>query len=233
MRRAMTMAAGLAIVGGARRGSRWRSAWRSRRRAPIGTSVERGTLRLHYVQKPIGYERLQRSRATATRFELTSDFDFTDRGGRVQLAATLRTKRRFHADALQREGQELSLRQRRLGRSRSTAATRSFSADGADSRVTLPQHVLHRGRLRAVRGADAAAALLEAARPAARDADRARRCRPNDVIIEARGREAIRVGANVVRAGSLRRSTASSGDARRCGSTSTARSPRRSRAPAA
>src|SRR4051794_10814306 len=54
-------------------------------------AVERGTLRLHYVQKPIGYERYEVSHA-ADALTLTSDFDFTDRGGRVQLAATLRTR---------------------------------------------------------------------------------------------------------------------------------------------
>ena len=55
------------------------------------SSVERGTLRLHYVQKPIGYERYAIARE-GDALALTSDFDFTDRGGRVQLAATLRTK---------------------------------------------------------------------------------------------------------------------------------------------
>jgi imidazolonepropionase-like amidohydrolase len=52
--------------------------------------IERGTLRLHYVQKPIGYERYEIARDGDV-VQLTSDFDFTDRGGRVQLAATLRT----------------------------------------------------------------------------------------------------------------------------------------------
>ena len=53
--------------------------------------IERGTLRLHYVQKPIGYERYAVTRDGQS-LTLSSDFDFTDRGGRVQLAATLRTK---------------------------------------------------------------------------------------------------------------------------------------------
>src|SRR5512141_2201919 len=56
--------------------------------------VERGTLRLHYVQKPIGYERYEIVRE-GDALTLTSDFDFTDRGGRVQLAATLRAKADF------------------------------------------------------------------------------------------------------------------------------------------
>jgi len=51
---------------------------------------ERGTLRLHYVQKPIGYERYDITR-DGDGLSLSSDFDFTDRGGRVQLTATLKT----------------------------------------------------------------------------------------------------------------------------------------------
>lgn len=58
---------------------------------PAPPAVEQGTLRLHYVQKPIGYERYQVARAGDS-YQLTSDVDFTDRGGRVQMAATLRTK---------------------------------------------------------------------------------------------------------------------------------------------
>jgi imidazolonepropionase-like amidohydrolase len=55
-------------------------------------SVEQGTLRLHYVQKPIGTERYEIVKAPGDGgLQLTADFDFTDRGGRVQLAATLRT----------------------------------------------------------------------------------------------------------------------------------------------
>src|SRR6185436_11696399 len=54
--------------------------------------VEQGTLRLHYVQKPIGTERYDIVKTPGDGgLQLTSDFDFTDRGGRVQLAATLRT----------------------------------------------------------------------------------------------------------------------------------------------
>src|ERR1700730_16097703 len=61
---------------------------------PDGDPIERGTLRLHYVQKPIGYERYEITR-DGEALTLSSDFDFTDRGGRVQLAATLRTKADF------------------------------------------------------------------------------------------------------------------------------------------
>ena len=55
------------------------------------STIESGTLRLHYVQKPIGYEGYTIDRDGGA-LQLTSDFDFTDRGGRVQLAATLRTQ---------------------------------------------------------------------------------------------------------------------------------------------
>src|SRR5256885_1743490 len=53
--------------------------------------VERGTLRLHYVQKPIGYERYEVTRDGAG-LRLSSQFDFTDRGAPVHLAATLQTR---------------------------------------------------------------------------------------------------------------------------------------------
>ena len=57
--------------------------------APAPDLVERGTVRLHYLQLPVGYERYEVSRDGEDRV-LKSEFDFTDRGGRVQLAATLR-----------------------------------------------------------------------------------------------------------------------------------------------
>ena len=54
--------------------------------------LEQGMLRLHYVQKPIGTERYEIvSAASDGSLQLTADFEFTDRGGRVQLAAKLRT----------------------------------------------------------------------------------------------------------------------------------------------
>jgi imidazolonepropionase-like amidohydrolase len=64
--------------------------------------VEEATLRLFYLQLPLGYERYSLSR-DADDLLLSSDFDFTDRGGRVQLQASLRmaavdlTPRRFEA----------------------------------------------------------------------------------------------------------------------------------------
>jgi imidazolonepropionase-like amidohydrolase len=57
---------------------------------PPQVQIEHGTLRLHYLQKPIGLERYTLDRDGGT-LRLSADFDFTDRGGRVQLSATLRT----------------------------------------------------------------------------------------------------------------------------------------------
>ena len=124
-------------------------------------SVEQGTLRLHYVQKPIGTERYEIVKTPGDGgLQLTADFDFTDRGGRVQLAATLRTAADLTPVHFQREGKKLSLRECRLrdrhhpvrrapsARRRAEATVR---ADGGETRVTLPRAVLYRRRLRAVR----------------------------------------------------------------------------------
>src|SRR4051812_12542106 len=92
-------------------------------------SIERGVLRLHYVQKPIGYERYEIVRGEDG-LSMTSDFDFTDRGGRVQLAATLRAKADFTPLSFTAKGKSTgsSTSTRMSG---STAATRS-------SRPTAP-----------------------------------------------------------------------------------------------
>lgn len=66
------------------------AAWLSGGWQPPSAVAERGVLRLHYVQKAIGYERYAITR-DADGLSLTADFDFTDRGGRVQLAAALHT----------------------------------------------------------------------------------------------------------------------------------------------
>ena len=63
--------------------------------------VEEGTLRLYYLKLPLGYERYSLTR-DGEDLLLNSVFDFTDRGGRVQLAASLRmamdlTPRRFES----------------------------------------------------------------------------------------------------------------------------------------
>src|SRR5215472_4640005 len=63
--------------------------------------LEKGALRLHYLKLPVGYERYELTRDGRSLF-LTSDFDFTDRGGRVRLDSSLQlgedlTPQRFRA----------------------------------------------------------------------------------------------------------------------------------------
>lgn len=65
-------------------------AWLAGGWQPPSSVAEHGVLRLHYVQKAIGYERYA-IRRDGDGLSLTADFDFTDRGGRVQLAASLHT----------------------------------------------------------------------------------------------------------------------------------------------
>ncbi len=64
--------------------------------------LEQGTIRLYYLQLPLGQERYSLSR-DGDDVHLTTAFDFTDRGGRVQLEASLRmaadfTPKRFQAN---------------------------------------------------------------------------------------------------------------------------------------
>jgi hypothetical protein len=67
--------------------SRWQ-----RGLAGAAASVEQGTLRLHYVQKPIGTERVRdRQSAGDGGLQLTPTSTSPTAAGRVQLAATLRT----------------------------------------------------------------------------------------------------------------------------------------------
>ena len=62
--------------------------------APSPPDGEHGTIRLHYLQKPIGVERYDLV-TDGGGLRLSSDFDFTDRGGRVQLTSTLETAADF------------------------------------------------------------------------------------------------------------------------------------------
>jgi imidazolonepropionase-like amidohydrolase len=158
--------------------------------------VERGTLRLHYVQKPIGYERYAIARDGDT-LTLTSDFDFSDRGGRVQLAATLRAKADFTPIAFRATGK--SYRFVKVDSEvRVEGRDALVHADGAAARVTLP------AQFYTVDGyAPFAAQMLMLRYWKQHGQPRLLRTVPglpmNDVAIEARGREAIRIGAAVVR----------------------------------
>ncbi len=97
--------------------------------------MEHSTLRLHYVQKPIGYERYEIAR-DGDALTLTSDFDFTDRGGRVQLASTLRTKADFTPLSFKATGK--SYRFVNVDSDvRIENGTAIVKADGAESRVTV------------------------------------------------------------------------------------------------
>jgi imidazolonepropionase-like amidohydrolase len=100
--------------------------------------VEQGTLRLHYVQKPIGTERYEIAKAPgAGGLQLTADFDFTDRGGRVQLAATLRTAADLTPVHFSAKGK--SYRFVNVDSAIDIAGgIATVRADGGEARVTLP-----------------------------------------------------------------------------------------------
>jgi len=169
--------------------------------APIGSAalspstVEHGILRLHYVQKPIGYERYAIDR-DGEFLQLTSDFDFTDRGGRVQLAASLRTRRDLTPVHFSAKGK--TYRFVNVDSDISVDGGHAqVRADGHDTEITLP------GAFYTVDGyAPFAAQMLmlrywqQHGRPRVLptvpglSADR-----PNEVIIEAQGRETISIGA--------------------------------------
>jgi len=158
--------------------------------------IERGTLRLHYVQKPIGYERYTIAR-DGDRLRLSSDFDFTDRGGRVQLAATLRTRPDYTPIAFTARGK--SYRFVNVDSEvRAEGSDASVHADLAEARVTLP------AQFYTVDGyAPFAAQMLMLRYWKAHGQPRRLATVPglpiNEVVIEPRGREAIRVGDTTVR----------------------------------
>ena len=163
---------------------------------PSSAPVERGTLRLHYVQKPIGYERYEIA-PDDDALKLTADFDFTDRGGRVQLAATLRTKADFTPLSFEAKGK--SYRFVNVDSSvRVEGSDARVRADGAaESRVTLT------GPFFTVDGyAPFSAQMLLLRYWKQHGQPRLLRTIPgqptNDVIVEARGREVIRVGEKMI-----------------------------------
>jgi imidazolonepropionase-like amidohydrolase len=166
--------------------------------APVAQSgssaaLEHGRLRLFYVQKSIGLETYEITRAAGGVLELKSDFDFTDRGGRVQLAATLRTARDL--TPLQFRATGKSYRFVNVD-SEITIDGRDalVRADGATERVTVPQTFF------TVDGyAPFAAQMLlvrywrQHGRPPVLQTVPGRPL--NDVIIEHRGRETINFGS--------------------------------------
>jgi imidazolonepropionase-like amidohydrolase len=154
--------------------------------------AERGTLRLHYVQKPIGYERYTID-SDGTSLRLTSEFDFTDRGGRVQLAASLSTKSDYTPIHFAAKGKTYRFVNvdSDIAIDGTTAVVR---ADGAEHRVRLPgsfytvdgyapfsaqmlmlRYWLQHGRTRVLQTVPGLGDL-------------------NDVIIERRGQDTFRIG---------------------------------------
>src|SRR5436190_5649904 len=140
----------------------------------IPAPVERGTLRLHYIQKPIGFERYAVAR-DGDALALSADFDFTDRGGRVQLAATLRTRPDFTPISFRSKGK--SYRFVNVDSEIQNVPEGHFTIDGYapfSAQMLLVRYWLRHGRppvLETVPGQPA-----------------------HEVIVEARGRESVRIG---------------------------------------
>jgi imidazolonepropionase-like amidohydrolase len=160
-----------------------------------GPALEEGTLRLHYVQKPIGYERYTISR-DGDRLTLSSDFDFTDRGGRVQLAATLATRGDYTPIEFTARGKTYRFVNvdSHVAVADGTAVVR---ADGRESRVPAgPAFYTVDGY------APFAAQMLLLRYWKQHGRPHTIRTVPglpvNDVIVEARGRDTIRAGATSV-----------------------------------
>ena len=99
--------------------------------------VESGVLRLHYLRLPIGTERYEIARDRAS-LALHSDFDYTDRGGRVRLATTLRLKPDLTPEQLTTAGK--TYRFVTLDTAVDVAAGRASVRDGRQtSEVALPE----------------------------------------------------------------------------------------------
>ena len=158
--------------------------------------VEHVTYRLHYVQKPIGYEHDTIARDGDARV-LRSDFEFTDRGGRVPLAATLRTSADYTPIAFTSRGKtyrfvnvdsEVTVHGREA----------TVRADGREEKVALPSAFFVSDGY-----APFAAQMFLLRYWRAHGRPRHLRTVPgeplNDVIVEERGIDDIAVGARHVR----------------------------------
>src|SRR5262245_6227662 len=160
------------------------------------TPIEQGTLRLHYVQKPIGYERYDLTR-DGDGLKLTADFDFTDRGGNVHLTSTLQTKADYTPVHF-------------------TAKGKSYRFVNVDSDVTSDGHeaVVRADGTETRIGVSSAFFTVDGYAPFAAQMlmlrywkqhglPRIVRTAPgsplNDVLVTPRGRDEIRVGAKTVR----------------------------------
>ncbi len=159
------------------------------------STIEHGILRLHYVQKPIGIERYTLDR-DGEFLQLTSDFDFTDRGGRVQLAATLRTKPDLTPVHFSAKGRTYRFVNVDSDIAIDGARAR-VRADGHEAAVTLPKtfytvdgYAPFSAQMLLLRYWQTHGKPRVLATVPALSGDQF-----NEVIIEARGRETIKVGA--------------------------------------
>jgi len=157
--------------------------------------IERGTLRLHYVQKAIGFERYEIA-PKGEGLALTSDFDFTDRGGRVQLGAMLETRADLTPTLFRSKGR--SYRFVNVDSEvRIDGHDADVRADGSERRVPVP-----RGFFTVDGYAPFAVQMLllryweRHGRPAVLQT--APGLPLNDVRIEARGTDAIHVGGRSI-----------------------------------
>jgi len=158
--------------------------------------LEHGRLRLHYVQKAIGFEDYTVAGA-GDALEMKSDFDFNDRGGEVRLAATMRTTADWTPLLFRAKGK--SYRFVNVD-SEITVTGRDavVRADGATQHVSVPQTFF------TVDGyAPFAAQMLLVRYWQGHGRPRVLPTIPgmpiNDVLIEDRGRETLRAGERTLR----------------------------------
>jgi imidazolonepropionase-like amidohydrolase len=158
-------------------------------------SEEHGTLTLHYVQKPIGSEHYTVTREGGG-VQLTSDIDFTDRGGRVQLESSLKmgsdlrpqtfrakgkSYRFVNVDSdIRVDGSDAIVRADRTER-RVTLPATFFTVDGYapfSVQMMLVRYWQQHGRPRVLQTVPGMPL--------------------NDVFIEQRGRDAVRIGTRTL-----------------------------------
>ncbi|HMF95169.1 MAG TPA: amidohydrolase family protein [Vicinamibacterales bacterium] len=163
---------------------------------PDRDPIERGTLRLHYVGKAIGYERYSIV-PDGDGVALSSDFDFTDRGGHVQLTATLRARPDYTPVAFKATGK--SYRFVNVDSDIHIAGGDAVvRADGAETRVQVsPPFFTVDGY------APFAAQMLMLRYWKSHGQPRLLHTVPglpaNDVVVDARGSDAMRIGGREVR----------------------------------
>jgi imidazolonepropionase-like amidohydrolase len=156
---------------------------------------EHGTLILHYVQKPIGAEHYTVRRNGAS-VQLTADIDFTDRGGRIQLESSLTMAADLRPQTFRAKGK--SYRYVNVDSDiRVEGSDAVVHADGVERRVTLPATFF------TVDGyAPFAVQMMLVRYWQQHGRPRVLQTVPgvplNDVFIEQRGREAVRIGSRTL-----------------------------------